>query len=175
MKKVLWIIMFLSMVGLVSALNCSMYSDTYSPFEKLDYICDGVVSDSCYTMIYYENPVGGLINARPYVEFGGSDLPVVSSFVSESWVSGFTTIDNVSIVQFSTKGLRPDYLYNFEVRCGNDVYAFNSTLLWKEPTSGVRGLLYIKDNTFLLIVGILLVSVLVVFVLWFYDKVRYRR
>lgn len=163
MKRLIILILALFLVPNVLGITCSESFGEFKPGDELHYICEEVNATSCYSYVYLNNATGGLINARPLTEVSGFGT-----------VSGFKVTNDVALIDFSTKDLRPEYAYTFGILCGPDQVEFNRTLQHKTLDSGARAGIFLKDNALYIALAFLFGGLVLGVVLYLINAVKYK-
>lgn len=158
MKQLIFFIMLIILSLSVNGLDCEESYYEIDLINDLYFDCEDVSSDVCYSYVYLDNPVGGLISAYPQAEF--------SSF---GVVEGFIPVDNRVLINIPVDDLRPNYNYTFAIVCGNETVEFNNYVNAESLEGIARAGVYIKDNL-MMIFFILLAIVIIILIIFFVAK-----
>ena len=160
-KIILFLMLTLLMVASVTALDCTEFHDDFRPFEILKFICSDVSADSCYTYISHENTSTGVIQAGPE-----------TTFSSNGYFDAWVVSNNITVVEFRTKDVRPEINYTFGIQCGLSSWNTTKILHWNTPYSAVRGSFWTLRNRSWIIGGFIALLAFIMILTFLYYQIR---
>ena len=167
-KLVLMALMFLLVIGVVNALDCSHDNESYySEFNKIDMVCVSTMFDyECLSFV--RNMSGQLLSVNP-AAINIKDVGRVEHFASNGQMVKveFAPMPNI---------IRPKINYTYGVICSNgtEIEQFNTTLkpYYKELDIVTQKTIYLKDNIPFILITFIFVLIFLAILLLALRKVR---